>query len=192
MKLLIAGDIHGSAYYCEKLLALFEKLGAEKLVLTGDILYHGPRNDLPEGHAPKKVIEMLCPLSEKILCVRGNCEAEVDQMVLSFPCLAEYIMIFDGKRQIFLSHGHIHNPQNMPPLPKGSVLVNGHTHIPAFEKIGDITYINPGSVSIPKPQISENSANAVKKSEHGCILLENDTVKFYTLDGEIYYEGRLD
>lgn len=150
MKLFIASDIHGSAYWCEKMLAAFEESGAQKLVLLGDILYHGPRNDLPEGYAPKEVIAMLNRYKDKILCVRGNCDTEVDQMVLEFPIMAEYSLILADDTTIFATHGHIHNCGQLPPLSRGDILLHGHTHVPVMEDRGDITYIDPGSVSLPK------------------------------------------
>ena len=137
------------------MLDAFEAEKADRMLLLGDILYHGPRNDLPEGYAPKEVIAMLNPYADKILCVRGNCEAEVDQMVLNFPVMADYAVIFDGERRIYATHGHLYGPENPPKLSAGDVLLCGHTHIPANRQIGDFTYINPGSVSIPK----ENSAH---------------------------------
>ena len=150
MKLMFASDIHGSSYYANRVVEIFEKEQAENLILLGDILYHGPRNDLPKDYDPKKVIALLNPLKEKLLCVRGNCDGEVDQMVLDFPILADYIMLFlDGKR-IYLSHGHVYNPENPMPLQKGDILINGHTHVHKAEEKENFTYINPGSVSIPK------------------------------------------
>ena len=137
------------------MLDAFEAEGADRMLLLGDLLYHGPRNDLPEGYAPKEVIAMLNSYADKILCVRGNCEAEVDQMVLSFPVMADYAVIFDGERRIYATHGHLYGPENPPKLSAGDVLLCGHTHIPANRQIGDFTYVNPGSVSIPK----ENSAH---------------------------------
>ena len=122
MKYLIASDIHGSSFYCEKLLKSFQAEKADKIILLGDILYHGPRNDLPKDYAPKKVIELLNPLKEKIICVRGNCDTEVDQMVLDFPILAEYCLISYGNTMIFVTHGHKFNPLNLPPLSKGDIL----------------------------------------------------------------------
>lgn len=174
MKWLIASDIHGSSYYCEKLINAFNKERADKMILLGDILYHGPRNDLPRDYAPKKVIEMLNAVSKKLLCVRGNCDCEVDQMVLDFPVLADYAILDLGDRCAFLTHGHVYNLKNLPPLSSGDLLIHGHTHVPACEKLGDITYINPGSVSIPK----ENSHN-------GYITLENRKFVWKSLDGEI-------
>ena len=150
MKLMIASDIHGSAYYCKKLIAAYEKEQADKLLLLGDILYHGPRNDLPRDYNPKEVISMLNPLKQELLCVRGNCDTEVDQMVLEFPILADYCFIELDGHTIFATHGHVHNPKNLPMLKKGDILLNGHTHIPANQNMGDYIYMNPGSVSIPK------------------------------------------
>ena len=170
MKLLIASDIHGSAYWCEKLVRAFEKSKAEKMILLGDILYHGPRNDLPEGYAPKEVTSLLNPLKEKLLCVRGNCDTEVDQMVLDFPVMAEYAYICVDGLNIFATHGHKFNCDALPPLSDGDILLHGHTHIPAFEKYERFTYVNPGSVSIPKDS-----------SDHSYIILENGKFRFFTL-----------
>lgn len=150
MLLFIASDIHGSAVWCEKMLAAFDASGAEKLVLLGDILYHGPRNDLPDGYAPKRVIELLRPYAPQILCVRGNCEAEVDQMVLNFPVLADTALLFFGGKTIYATHGHHAGPDNLPPLAQGSILLSGHTHVPMDEVRDGIRCLNPGSVSIPK------------------------------------------
>ncbi len=150
MKIMIASDIHGSAYYCEKMISAYKEEKAHRLLLLGDLLYHGPRNDLPKDYAPKKVIEMLNALKDDIFCVRGNCEAEVDQMVLDFPVLATYALIPAGDNVIFATHGHEFNEKNTPPLKRGDVLLNGHTHIPKCVRHEDYTYINPGSVSIPK------------------------------------------
>ena len=152
MKYIIASDIHGSAYYCKMLIEAFETEKADKLVLLGDILYHGPRNDLPKGYAPKEVIAMLNPISDRILCVRGNCEAEVDQMVLDFAVMADYALLPLGNRTVFLTHGHIFNNEHLLPMQKGDILLHGHTHIPACEEFEIYTYLNPGSVSIPKEQ----------------------------------------
>ena len=177
MKWLIASDIHGSAKYCELLLKAYDKEGADRLLLLGDILYHGPRNDLPELYAPKTVIEMLNVRKNEIFCVRGNCDTEVDQMVLDFPLMADYCLIPLCGRMIFATHGHKFNQSNLPPLKKGDILLYGHTHIPVCEAAGDIIYMNPGSASIPK----EGSAHQymtlcenkfVWKDFEGNILLE--------------------
>ena len=144
MKWLIASDIHGSAYYCEKLLEAYKREGADKMLLLGDVLYHGPRNDLPEGYAPKKIIEMLNAMENEILCVRGNCEAEVDQMVLKFPVLADYAILVAEKKMIFVTHGHVFNNNNLPPIKAGDILLHGHTHVPANVATDTFRYINPG------------------------------------------------
>lgn len=166
MKFIIASDIHGSAYYCDLLLKAIESEKADKILLLGDILYHGPRNDLPKGYAPKEVIEMLNPLKDKILCVRGNCEAEVDQMVLEFPVMADYAAVPIGDRLMYMTHGHKFNPQNLPPLNKGDILINGHTHVPKCEVFEQFIYMNCGSVSIPK----ENSPHSYMTLENGEFL----------------------
>lgn len=150
MKLMIASDLHGSAYYCRKVLEAFAQEKADKLLLLGDILYHGPRNDLPKEYAPKEVMGMLNPMKNKILCVRGNCDGEVDQMVLDFPVLADYAVLYIEGQTIYATHGHVFNPNNLPPLAKGDILLNGHTHVPKVEEYDDYIYINPGSTSIPK------------------------------------------
>ncbi|MCH5207238.1 MAG: phosphodiesterase [Oscillospiraceae bacterium] len=175
MKFMIASDIHGSAYWCEKMIGAFENEKAERLILLGDLLYHGPRNDLPKDYAPKKVIEMLNTHKDEILCVRGNCEAEVDQMVLEFPVLAEYALISAEGAEIFATHGHKWSEENLPPLKKGNILLCGHTHIPACNIHENYVYMNPGSVSIPK----ENSSNSYMTLENGCFLWKN-------FDGETY------
>ncbi len=153
MKLLIASDIHGAADWCAKVLDKIEETNPDRVMLLGDLLYHGPRNDLPADYAPKKVIAMLNGIADKVLAVRGNCEAEVDQMVLDFPCLAEYAMMIDDERQIFFAHGHIFSPENMPAIPAGGAFVYGHTHVKCNEPHPDfpsIRLFNPGSVGIPK------------------------------------------
>lgn len=150
MKLFIASDVHGSAYYCRKMLDAYDKEGAVRMILLGDILYHGPRNDLPREYAPKEVIRMLNERKKEIYAVRGNCEAEVDQMVLEFPVLADYMLLFEGSRAIYATHGHIYNEDNLPPMKAGDVLLHGHTHVLRAEQKGDIVILNPGSVSIPK------------------------------------------
>ena len=127
MKLMIASDIHGSAFYCKQLIEAYKQEQPDKLLLLGDLLYHGPRNDLPKDYAPKQVIEMLNAISDQLICVRGNCEAEVDQMVLQFPIMADYCAIADGDTLIYATHGHTYNEQNLPPLHRGDILLHGHT-----------------------------------------------------------------
>ena len=180
MKWLIASDIHGSATYCRQLLDAFDREGADALLLLGDLLYHGPRNDLPEGYAPKTVIDLLNARREKIFCVRGNCEAEVDQMVLTFPVLADYMLLPLGDRMIYATHGHHASETNPPPLPQGSVLLHGHTHVPACRECAGGWYLNPGSVSIPK-----------EGSPRGYVILENTTFTWKTLAGEAWKEFTL-
>lgn len=175
-KLMIASDIHGDAETTAKLLERYRESGAEKLVLLGDLLYHGPRNDLPGGYAPKKVIELLNGIGDEILTVRGNCDTEVDQMVLTFPILADYAYISVDGLSIFATHGHNFNTEKRPPLRRGEILLHGHTHVPVATPFGNENYyINPGSVSIPK----ENSPKSY-------ILYENRHFSFRTLEGEEY------
>ena len=155
MKLMIASDIHGCAPACKKLLDTFTASGAERLILLGDLLYHGPRNDLPEGYDPKAVIAMLSEYADRLFCVRGNCDTEVDQMVLPFPIMAETALLFVDGRTWFACHGHRSgaNPtaNDLPKLPAGSVVLSGHTHIPVLEENPDgVLLLNPGSTSIPK------------------------------------------
>lgn len=163
MKYMIASDIHGSAYYCERMLEAFRREGADRLILLGDLLYHGPRNDLPRDYAPKRVIELLGAVKERVFCVRGNCDTEVDQMVLDFPILADYALLEADGHTVFVTHGHKHNLTALPPLVRGDILLHGHTHIPACEERDGITYLNPGSVSIPK----EGSAHSYMTLEGG-------------------------
>ena len=174
MKLFIASDIHGSMHYCTKMLDAWHREGTHKLVLLGDILYHGPRNDLPEEYNPKAVISALNELSDKIICVRGNCDTEVDQMVLNFPILAEYSVIFDGDITMYLNHGHNRDTLEKS-LPEGSYLICGHTHVPEVRQCDGHWYINPGSVSIPK-----------ENSHHGYILYEDGVFTWKSLEGEVY------
>lgn len=172
MKLMFVSDIHGSAYYCEAVRDVWQREKPEKLILLGDLLYHGPRNDLPRDYAPKKCIEILNSLKCEILAVRGNCEAEVDQMVLQFPCMADYMIMYLEGKMVFVTHGHIHNNDNPPMLKKGDILLHGHTHIPAMEQVGDYFYINPGSVSIPK-----------NGSSHNYMIYEDGTFIIKDIDG---------
>ena len=171
MKFVIASDIHGSAYWCGKLVEVIEEVKPDQILLLGDILYHGPRNDLPRDYAPKQVIPMLSAYKERILCVRGNCEAEVDQMVLPFPCMADYAMVSADGVNLYLTHGHHQNPDNLPLLAEGSIFLSGHTHVKLDEVRNGIRCLNPGSVSIPKD------------GSHSCIIFENRTFSFRILEG---------
>ena len=176
MKLMIASDIHGSAYYCKGLLQAFQREQADRLLLLGDILYHGPRNDLPRDYAPKQVIAMLNPLKDKLLCVRGNCDAEVDQMVLQFPIMADYETLKLGDKTLYLSHGHVYGKDKLPPMNNGDILLGGHTHVPEIVELDGKVYMNCGSVSIPK----ENSPHSYMVYENGEFLWKN------LENGEVY------
>ena len=181
MKWMIASDLHGSLYYCKEMLDAFEREQAGRLLLLGDLLYHGPRNDLPRDYAPKQVIPLLNAHKQQLLCVRGNCDAEVDQMVLEFPILADYAVLPVGRRLIYATHGHVYNLKNLPPLAPGDVLLHGHTHVPAWTPFGEGNlYCNPGSVSIPK-----------EDSPHSYLTLEEDRLDWKTMQGEIYHTVQL-
>lgn len=164
MKWLIASDIHGSEFYCHRLLKAFDSEKADRLLLLGDILYHGPRNELPIDYNPKSVIELLNQHRDSILCIRGNCDSEVDQEVLEFPIMADYAILTDGNHVVYATHGHIYNEENLPPMKKGDVLLNGHTHVAECKKHEDYMYVNPGSVSLPKDG-----------SYNGYVIYENGT-----------------
>ena len=158
MKWMIASDIHGSAAYLEKLLEAYKQEKADRMLLLGDLLYHGPRNDLPEGYQPKRVIE-------------------VDQMVLEFPVMAEYAILTAGTRMIFATHGHVFNEKNLPPLHKGDILLHGHTHVPKCVAHENYIYMNPGSVSIPK-----------ENSYHGYMTWEGSDFVWKDLEGGVRNE----
>lgn len=175
MKYFIVSDIHGSAYYCRKALEAYRREGADRMLLLGDILYHGPRNPLPEEYDPQAVTKMLNAMKEEILCVRGNCDAEVDQMVLDFPVLADYALVDAGKHMIFMTHGHLFNNDCLPPLRDGDVLLHGHTHLSVCEEHGSYVYMNPGSVSLPK-----------EDHPHGYMIFEGSEFLWKTLSGETY------
>ena len=182
MKWMIASDLHGSAYYCRKMLEVLDREGADRLFLLGDLLYHGPRNDLPRDYAPKEVIPLLNSLKGKLFCIRGNCDAEVDQMVLDFPVLADYAVLPTEQRLIYATHGHIYNVKNLPPLAPGDILLHGHTHVPAWMEFGENNlYLNPGSLSIPK-----------ENSPHSYMTLENGLFQWKDVEtGEVYHELKL-
>lgn len=150
MKLMFASDIHGSLPATERVLSIFAQSGARWLVVLGDVLNHGPRNALPEGYAPAQVAERLNAHAARIIAVRGNCDSEVDQMLLDFPLMAPWQQILTADQRLFLTHGHLYGPDNRPPLLPCDVLVSGHTHLPVAEKRDGIYHFNPGSVSIPK------------------------------------------
>ena len=177
MKWMIASDLHGSYFYASQMQQAFEREQADRLLLLGDLLYHGPRNDLPEGYAPKQVMPLLNGMKDRLLCVRGNCDAEVDQMVLEFPVLADYAVLPVGQRLIYATHGHIYHVKNLPPLAPGDVLLHGHTHVPAWTEFGQGNlYLNPGSMSIPK-----------ENSPHSYMTLEGNTMQWKELESSAVF-----
>ena len=180
MKWMIASDLHGSAYWCEKMIERYWEEKAGKLLLLGDILYHGPRNDLPRDYAPKRVIEMLNNMREQLLCIRGNCDCEVDQMVLDFPILAYYAVLTWNGRLIYATHGHLFGENNPPKLQPKDILLCGHTHVPRCKAHDGFTYWNPGSVSIPK-----------ENYHRGYMLLEGDRAVWKELDGDTVMETKI-
>ena len=171
-KIMIASDIHGSAYWCEKLIQKFNEIKPDELLLLGDLLYHGPRNPLPDGYAPQKAAELLSSVKTKLVCVRGNCDSEVDQMVLDFPMFADYALLFLDGKKVYATHGHLHGELNPPPLESGTLFLNGHTHTPACKTLENgVIYANCGSVSLPKPQ-----------TPHSYMVLENGVLSWYDLE----------
>ena len=175
MKLMIASDLHGSSFYCRKLMERMDMEQPDKLLLLGDLLYHGPRNALPELYDTAEVAKMLNERKKSLLCVRGNCDTEVDQMVLLFPILADYCLVELDGHTVFATHGHRFNRENLPPMGMGDILLHGHTHIPENGSCGDIRILNPGSASIPK-----------MNSDHSYMLYENGSFFWKNLDGEVY------
>ena len=173
MKILVASDIHGSAYWCKRLMEAFEREQPDRLLLLGDILYHGPRNDLPRDYCPKDVFPMLNGIKDRVLCVRGNCDSDVDQMVLEFPIMAENLILYAGKRMIFVTHGHVYNEQTPPKLVKGDILMHGHTHVQVCRQNDVYTYVNPGSVSLPK----DDSVN-------GYMIVTDEALVWKNMDGD--------
>lgn len=175
MKLLIASDIHGDIESAKIVIEAFEKNECDKILLLGDILYHGPRNDLPGRYAPKEVIALLNEYSNKILSVRGNCDTEVDQMVLNFPVLADYAILSLDGLTVYATHGHNYNTKTPPPLASGDILLHGHTHVIKAEGFGNKnTYINPGSITLPK----ENCPRSY-------IVYENRKFDFFDIEGNL-------
>lgn len=182
MKLLIASDIHGAAGYCRQLLDALGPRGGRPPAAVGRCALPRPaQRSCPPDYAPKEVIALLNARKDKIFCVRGNCDTEVDQMVLEFPILADYAVFTAGQRLVYATHGHVYNTAHLPPLQAGDILLHGHTHVPAWQAFGnDNYYLNPGSTSIPK----ENSA-------HGYMTLKDGVFTWKTLDGEKYHEVKV-
>ena len=178
MKLLIASDIHGDIESAKALINAFEANECDKILLLGDVLYHGPRNNLPGRYSPKEVIELLNGYSEKILAVRGNCDTEVDQMVLNFPILSDYAIVSVDGLTIYATHGHNYNTKTPPPLAAGDILLHGHTHVIRAESFGNNnTYINPGSITLPKEDCPRSY-----------VVYDNRIFTFYNIDGKVIRE----
>ena len=151
MKILFISDIHGVPGSLEKVFKHAKVLEPDKIVLLGDALYHGPRNGVPGFYDPVKVVEMLNAVRENLIAVRGNCDAEVDQMLLKFPIMSDFSELITEKKRFFLTHGHLWNADHLPPVPMGTILCHGHTHLPVLETLpGGIILFNPGSISLPK------------------------------------------
>ena len=182
MKLLIASDLHGAAPAVRALDARVEAESPDRIVLLGDLLYHGPRNDLPEGYAPKEALAVLNGWSTRVVAVRGNCDAEVDQMVLDFPCLADYALVEADGHMLYLTHGHLpgKTPDDPPALPPKSAFLSGHTHVKTLEERDGVLFVNPGSASIPK-----DGSASYAVYEHGRFALK-------ALDGRTLAEGGWD
>ncbi|PAB60729.1 phosphodiesterase [Anaeromicrobium sediminis] len=180
MKLMFVSDIHGSIYYAKRAIDIFEKEKADQLIILGDVLYHGPRNPLPKDYSPSEVAELLNAYKGKIIAIRGNCDSEVDQMVLNFPMMADYNYILYGNKRLFLTHGHIYNENNMDRLSGGDVLIHGHTHIPVAKEVADKYVVNPGSITLPK----ENNPNS-----YG--ILENNLLEIKDIEGSVLKSIRL-
>lgn len=180
MKFLIASDVHGSAFYMQMVVDAFKKEKCDKLILLGDVLYHGPRNELPKEYDPKKVAELLNGLKEKIICVRGNCDAEVDQMLLDFPILVENTFLVVEDRLVLLTHGHKLDGEFKGFADSSDVVISGHTHVPRYERWGNKLFLNPGSVSIPK-----------EESDHSYIILDGKTAVWKNEDGDVVLQGEI-
>ena len=179
MKWMVATDLHGSAYWCEQLLAAMEREQADRLILLGDTLYHGPRNPLPQGHDPKRCAELLNSIKDKVVGVRGNCDASIDQVMLEFPMMADYLLLDLGGKLVFVTHGDQWGESNPPAMAKGGVLLTGHTHVSACNEYEDFLYLNPGSPSLPKDE-----------GHRGYLLLDEQGAVFCEMDGTVYREKK--
>lgn len=174
MKFLVVSDIHGSIQYAQKAAELLAQTEADRMLLLGDCLYHGPRNALPDHYEPQAVAALLNTLKDKIIAVRGNCDTEVDQMMLEFPIMADYALIVNEGREIFATHGHVYSPQHHPDLPAGSLLLFGHIHLPIAEKDGGLYIGNPGSITLPK-----------QNNPHSYGILDEKGFTVYDLDKNV-------
>lgn len=170
MKLFFASDIHGSVSALQKVLERFEQSQADQLILLGDLLYHGPRNPLPDHYDPKRVAAMLNVYRDRLISVRGNCDAEVDQMMLEFPCLADYALVFADGHRFYVTHGHLFDSEHLPPLKENDIFVHGHFHVPMLKRVNGIFVVNPNSCALPK------------KGAAGYALYDNHTITLYDLE----------
>ncbi|MCB2294172.1 phosphodiesterase [Clostridium algoriphilum] len=180
MKLFFISDIHGSLYYLKKTLEFYKEEKANYIVLLGDALYHGPRNPLPRDYNPQEVANLLNEYKKKIIAVRGNCDSEVDQMLIEYPMMAEYSTILYNDRRLFITHGHIYNEKNLPKLSENDVLIYGHTHIPVAKKYNNIYVLNPGSISLPRDNIPNSYA-----------ILQDNLFQIKDLEGNVIKEIKL-
>ncbi len=180
MKIFFISDIHGSPFYLEKALKCYKEEAANFIVILGDTLYHGPRNPLPKDYNPQAVANLLNRYKDKIIAVRGNCDSEVDQILIEYPMMADYSIILCNNRRLFLTHGHIYNEDKMPSLSRNDVLIHGHTHIPVAKKHNEIYVLNPGSVTLPK----ENHPNSYA-------ILQDDLFQIKDLQGDVIKEIEL-
>lgn len=179
MKWMIASDLHGSAHWCEKLLEAFRREGADRLILLGDILYHGPRNPLPQGHDPQRCAALLSEVKDKVVAVRGNCDAAIDQVMLPFPIMADYLLLDLGEKLAFVTHGDQWGEDAPPAMAQGHILVTGHTHVAACTQHEDFLYLNPGSPALPKDE-----------GHRGYLLLDADGAALCEMDGTVYRQTR--
>jgi uncharacterized protein len=180
MKIFFMSDIHGSLYYANKAIENFRKENADYIVILGDALYHGARNPLPLEYNPKEVAQLLNGVADRVIAIKGNCDSEVDEMVLDFPLTVHSTVLYEGRR-LFLTHGHLYDEDHLPKLSEGDVLIYGHIHIPKAEKKGNIFILNPGSITLPK----ENHPNSYA-------ILEGHTFQIKDLDGNVFKEIKLD
>ena len=180
MKIFFISDIHGSLFFLKKGLECYKKEEANYIVVLGDVLYHGPRNPLPRDYNPQAVASLLNEYKDKIIAVRGNCDSEVDQMLIEYPMMSDYSILLYNDRRLFLTHGHIYNESNLPNLVENDVLVHGHTHIPVAKKHNKIHVLNPGSVSLPK----ENNPNSYA-------ILKDNLFQIKDLQGTVIKEIKL-
>ena len=175
MKCMIVSDIHGSFSDLKRIIDIYEEEKMDKLILLGDLLYHGPRNPLPEGYNPKEVARLLNQYKDKIIAVRGNCDAEVDQMVLEFPMRSDYLELYLDGHRFFITHGHLYNEDQLPLLKSGGIFMHGHFHKPIAKQKDGIVIFNPSSISLPKE--GEKSFGVYENHELKVLSLEKKLIK---------------